>query len=156
MIKIRYATIADLPVIQKLNSMLFEKEYKEYDKSLDLEWPFGKTGEAYFKSRILGKNSCVLVAEQGEIIGYLSGGIVNGENYRKIKKFAEIEHTFILKDYQRKGIGTKMSQTFIDWCKKKKVEIIKVSATAQNKEAIDFYKKNGFKEYVVLLEKNMK
>ena len=48
--EIRKATLDDLKDIQKLNLLLFEKEYKEYDKLLDKDWTFGEKGKKYFLS----------------------------------------------------------------------------------------------------------
>jgi hypothetical protein len=36
----RKATIKDLKKIQELNLMLFEKEYDEYDKTLNVDWTY--------------------------------------------------------------------------------------------------------------------
>ena len=52
----RRATIEDLKDIRILYSKLFKKEYREFDKSLDLNWE-DREGGKYFKKRILSKNN---------------------------------------------------------------------------------------------------
>lgn len=47
--EIRKATIRDLKRIQDLNFLLFEKEKKEYDKFLNMDWTFGEKGTKCFK-----------------------------------------------------------------------------------------------------------
>ncbi len=41
---------------------------------------------------------------------------------------------------------------FVEWCKNKNVKILSVSASAENKQAIGFYHKNGFEDYSLVLE----
>jgi len=73
-ITIKKATIDDLKEIQELSLKLFEKEYKEYDSSLDLDWTLGKTGTKFFKNRITKEDGCVLIAiVENKVVGYLCG-----------------------------------------------------------------------------------
>ncbi len=62
------------------------------------------------------------------------------------------ENMFMLKEYRNLGIGTRLYEEFNKWCKKKKVGIIRVQATAKNQKAVDFYRKNNFKGYTLILE----
>jgi hypothetical protein len=156
-IKIRKATIKDLKEVQKLNLLLFQKEYKEYDKFLNLNWTFGERGTKAFKKVLTNKDRCTFVAEyNGKIIGYLAGGISTPEFYRNLPKVAELYNTLILEKYRNKKIGTKLYSEFVKWCKNKKFKIIKVQASAPNKKAINFYRKNGFKDYTLILENYLK
>lgn len=152
-IKIQKATIENLRDIQNLNLKLFEKEYKEYDKLLNCNWTFSEEGTQYFKDKILQKNNCSLVAvEKDKVVGYLVGGVTKGETYRNLPKMAELEDTFVLEEYRNLGIGTKLYEEFVKWCKSNGVKIITVQATAENNKAINFYRKNGFKDYTLVLE----
>jgi ribosomal protein S18 acetylase RimI-like enzyme len=152
-IKIRKADIDDLKDIQKLNLMLFKKEYDEYDKLLNLEWTFGKQGTQFFKDKLTKPENCGFIAKgNGKIVGYIVGGISKAETYRNMPKTAELDNMFILKEFRNKGAGTKLYDEFLKWCKSKNVEIIRVQASSLNKKAINFYRKNGFKDYILLLE----
>ena len=156
MIEIRKATIKDLKDIQELSLLLFKKEHKQWDKLLDLNWTFGKKGTSFFKESINGSKNCVFVAlDNDKIVGYLAGGETKGEEYRKLPKIAELDNMFILKKYREHGIGTRLYDSFIKWCKKRKVKIMKVEATAQNEQAINFYRKNKFKDYTLVLERKL-
>jgi diamine N-acetyltransferase len=152
-IKIRKATIADLKDIQSLNLLLFKKEKKEYDKLLDLNWTFGEVGTNYFTNKITKTECCVLVAiSKNKIIGYVCGGITKAEAYRKLPITAELDNMFVLEEYRSKGVGSMLYSEFMKWCKVNKVKKVRVQASAQNSLAIKFYKKNGFKEYTLILE----
>ncbi|MBI4116686.1 GNAT family N-acetyltransferase [Candidatus Pacearchaeota archaeon] len=154
---IRKATIEDLEDIQKLNLQLFEKEYNEYDKTLNLRWTFGKDGADYFKKRIKdSKNSFTIVVVIDEkIVGYLVGAICKLESYRNVDNSAELENMFVLKEHRNKGIGKELINKFLKWCEEKKVKRIKLVASAQNKKAIELYKNLGFNEHSITLEKEI-
>ncbi len=152
-IQIKKATINDLQDIQKLNLLLFKKEYEEYDKLLDLKWTFGKQGTDYFKDKLTKPGSCGFVAfVDGKVIGYIIGGICKAETYRNMPETAELDNMFILKEFRSKRIGTKLYKEFVKWSKSKNAEIIRVQVSSPNKEAINFYRKNGFKGYSLILE----
>jgi len=156
MIKIREAKLKDLKSIQKLALLLFEKEYKEWDKTLDLKWAFGEKGTKYFKKRIENENSYVLVAtENNNMVGCRIGTISKPEEFRIQSKYAEAELMFVLPEFRSKGIGTKMLNQFIGWCKEKGVKRIKLITHAKNKEAHKLDRKMGFEDYDLVFEKEI-
>jgi len=154
-VKIRRADIKDIKDIKdilRLNFDLFKKEHEEYDRSLNLKWTYND-GEKYFSDRIIKKNGFVEVAEaKGKIIGYLCGGISERKFYRRKAKYAELENMLIGDNFRGKGIGTRLTEDFINWCKRNKVNYIAVTASAQNKQGVDFYRTLGFKDYNLTLE----
>jgi len=152
----RKAKIKDLRDILRLNFELFKKEYREFDKSLNLNWTY-KEGKKYFRNRIVKKDGFVEVIENKErIIGYLCGGITKRLFFRKKAKYAELENMLIGKKFRGKGLGTKLTRDFINWCKKSKVDYIIVVASAQNKPTHKFYRKCGFKDYDLTLQLKIK
>lgn len=152
--RIQFATIENLGDILNLNHQLCIKENKEFDATINKDYPIQKSGEEYFKKRI--KNDCALVAfADDRIVGYLVGAIIETENYRNISKLAEEENMFVLEKYRNLGIGKQLLQEFIKWCKSKKVERIRTVASAQNTKAIEFYKREGFIDYNLVLEKEI-
>ena len=157
-VKIRRAILNDLKQIQQLNLALFQKEINDYDPSLDLNWTFGKLGTKYFKNRIRDKAyGGIWVALDGEkTIGYLSGGITRVEVYRKLPRTAELENTFVEPLYRSKGIGQKLFKEFVQWSKIHHVKKFRVQASAQNKKAIKLYQRQGYKDYNLTLEKDIK
>ena len=155
-ITIRKATLSDLKLIQELNHELCAKENREFDQTIDPNYPFSKKGEDYFKLRLVSDDSFVLVAENGtEIIGYLVGALIAPMDYRTVTKLAEAENMYIKDDFRSKGIGGKLVALFEDWCKERKVQRIRYVASAGNAEAIRFYKKRGCKEVDIGLEREL-
>jgi len=152
---IRKATKKDLQEVQKLNLKLLKKEKKEYDSLLDLNWVSGKEGIKHYKDRISKGDGCVLVAiVDCKIVGYLCGKLAKKGFYGRLPTIvvAELETTFVLDKFRSKGIGKKLYNKFIEWCKTKNVNKIMLEASPKNKLAIKFYKNNNFKDYSSVLE----
>jgi len=155
---IRKAMMKDLKDIQNLNFKLFEKEHKEYDSSLNLDWTFGKVGTKYFQDMISKERGCVLIAiVDDKIVGYLCGGLKQKkvESCRNLLIVAELENTFVLDEFRSKGIGKQLYSKFMEWCKMQNVEKIRVGVFAQNELAIKFYRNNNFKDYTLILESDL-
>ena len=75
-ILIRKATVNDLKDILRLNRKLFLKEYREFDKTLDVNWTYGKEGRKFFKNAIVKKeNFCEVEENKNKIVGYLNSGM---------------------------------------------------------------------------------
>lgn len=156
-LEIKKATIDNLKDIQNLNLMLFKKEYKEFDSSsLNLNWTFWKEWTKYYKKRLLKDDWCVFIAIiNKKIIGYLCWWISKAENYRILPIVWELENMFVLDEYRSKWIWKKLYDNFKIWCKEKNVWKLRVVADYKNKLWIIFYKKMNFKEYSLILEKDL-
>lgn len=144
-IEIKRASIKNLSDIQNLNNQLFELEYANFDPALKVGWPFEKDGEEYF-SDLLNNEIVYIAVVDDKIIGYLAGSI-NIETSYVTKSLAEVENMFILEDYRKYGIGTKLMNAFKKYCANEGIQEIKVTASAKNKNAINFYKKNDFEDF---------
>jgi ribosomal protein S18 acetylase RimI-like enzyme len=155
-IETRVATLLDIKVIQELNRELCLKENRDYDSTINPEYPTTEAGEEYFKSRLENPNSLALVAEEeGLPVGYLIGSLIAPEDYRTVSKLAEGENMYIKEAFRGRGVGGKLTKQFEAWCKEKGVEVIRYVASAGNIEGIKFYKSQGLKEVSVTLEKSL-
>ena len=147
---IRKANLEDLNAIQELNNNLFELEFNNFDDTLKVGWPFEKEGKEYFENML--NSEIVFVAEVEEkIVGYLAGSICEEVSYIT-ETFAELDNMCIDDNYRRYGIGTLLMDEFKKHCKEKNMQNIKVTASAKNSRAIQFYMKNGFEDYNITLK----
>jgi GNAT superfamily N-acetyltransferase len=154
--EIRKANIKDLQNIQGLNLQLFKNEHKKFDSTLDCNWTYSDSGTDYFKERVTKDDACAFVAIYDKrIVGYLVGAIVAPKEVRVVGKMAELENMFVLPKYQRFGIGTLLLNKFRAWCKSKRVVRLRTVASAQNSQGINFYHKNGFSDYDLVLEQDV-
>ena len=146
---IKKATLEDLKTIQNLNNQLFKLEKENYDSTLVSNWPLTNEGKLYFEDLI--KNHYVIVAIlNDEIVGYLAGTINEKGSYEEIQ-YGEINNMLIKDECRGYGIGKKLINNFKDYCMENNIYNVKVEASAKNKNAINFYKKNGFEEFNITL-----
>ena len=146
---IKKATLEDLKTIQNLNNQLFELEKENYDSTLVSNWPLTNEGKLYFEDLI--DNHYVIVAIlNNEIVGYLAGAINEKGSYEEIQ-YGEINNMLVKDEYRGYGIGKMLINNFKDYCRENNIYNVKVEASAKNKNAINFYKKNGFEEFNITL-----
>ena len=153
-IKIRKAKIEDFKEIQRLNYLLFKKEFDEYEHTLNIKWPYTKKAKEYFRDSI--KNSCTLVYEEdNKIVGYMIGRLRKKPAHRNNIVFVELDNMYIEKEYRGRGVGKKMVKMLEKWAEKKGANKLKVGAFVGNDGGMKFYKKLGFKEYEIFFEKDV-
>ena len=149
-VKIRKANIDDIENIKELNNKLFIYEYENFDSSLNVGWPFTEEGDKYFRDIIL--NEIVFVAIDDEkIVGYLAGTVDTKISYI-LKPISELDNFYIEESYRRCGIGSMLVDEFKRYCKSNGIDEMKVTASASNFYAIEFYKKNGFNDFEITLK----
>ena len=96
------------------------------------------------------ENYVILVAElDREIVGFIDYYVLPSvwEKWNE----ATINYLFIHKDYQGRGIGSKLLKEVIKQTDKMEIMELHVGTEKENKRAIRLYKKHGFlKEYLLL------
>lgn len=118
--EIKPATLDNLTPIQELNLLLFKKEFREFDSTLDTKWTFSKIGEDYYRDHITRDDNCAFVAlMDGEVVGYLAGCIGTMSSYRTPVRSAELENMFVRDTHRDMGIGSSLYETFVHWCQSK-------------------------------------
>lgn len=147
-IDIKVATIDDLESIQELNKKLCLSDNR-HDPSIIADWPFTESGEKYFRNRIEDKAVFVAKADK-QIVGYLAVSIKE-VTYRNIV-VGELDNIFVEEEYRKSKVGTKLIEAATNWWKSHDADKIYVNAYFNNKNAINFYKQNGFEEMDLGLE----
>jgi len=99
---------------------------------------------------LANENYVILVAELDyEIVGFIDYYVLPSvwEKWNE----ATINYLFIHKDYQGRGIGSKLLKEVIKQTDKMEIMELHVGTEKENKRAIRLYKKHGFlKEYLLL------
>ena len=83
----------------------------------------------------------LVAKEKSNLVGYLDGFFIKYDYGGQ----GEIVELFVSKEARRKGIGMKLIKEFLRICKNNKVDYVQVATSKENKKAIKFYKKSGFK-----------
>lgn len=152
-IDFRKAELKDLEDIQNLNKELFDLELECYDTTLVKDWSISNEGKKYFEDLI--NNSYVIVAIlNNEIVGYLAGTINEKGSYENVQ-YGEINNMFIKDSCRGYGVGKSLVSEFKLYCKNNGINNLIVTASAKNKNAISFYKKNGFEDFNLTLTMTM-
>ena len=72
-----------------------------------------------------------------------------------LEAIAEVENMYILEPCRNLGIGDMLMDEFEIWAKSKNANFLRVVATVQNTKGINFYRKNGFNDLDLTLEKKL-
>lgn len=146
---IKKANEGDLLKIRELNMKLFELEREQFVADLIIDKTCETGSEDYLKDMI--ENKIVLLAvTNNEIIGYLTG-VIESNNHDAMS-FARLKNIYILENYRKCGIGSKLINEFKKLCLEKGITILKVTTYAKNKIATSFYNKNGFEDWDITLK----
>lgn len=151
--KILEAKPDDWKVIQDLNVQLFISE-KDNDEDLDVDYPTSEEGIKYYQDIAKGKGGvCYLAYANDMPIGFI---ILNKKDfgYRK-SKYIEVESLGVNPEYRSQGIGHSLIEEAEKWAKKKNATKLFVSVYSPNSEGLNFYKKNGFYETGIELDKKL-
>ncbi|MEA1929849.1 MAG: GNAT family N-acetyltransferase [Patescibacteria group bacterium] len=142
---------------RRLNSKLSAKERQDFNDTIDETLLTSPGGRQYFASIIDDNNYVVLVAEdRDKIIGYGAGHTRATEDYRKKDVIlGQVETMWADDKYRGEGIGKEIVEKIEAALRGKGVNRIEVVASAGNIKAIDFYKREGYEEYDLVLEKNL-
>ncbi len=125
-VKINYTLRETYPIRNNLREILYVKNLKK-------KWRFER-GKIHFID---------LVAEENKkILGYLSGYFIK---YR-VDRTGEILDLIVSKNARGKGVGTELIKEFLNISKKQGINEITLTTPKENKKAIKFYEKLGFKK----------
>ena len=150
---IRKATLEDLSTIQELNNSLFKLEKDNYDPTLVNAWPLSEEGKDYF-SDLINNHYVIVALLDNSIVGYLAGSIEEKCSYVEVQ-YGKINNMLVKDEYRGYGIGKSLIDNFKEYCRTKDILNIKVVASYKNKNAIEFYCKNGFEEFDITLTKKI-
>jgi RimJ/RimL family protein N-acetyltransferase len=111
------------------------REPDEFNFSLEQEREF-------IKNSMNDENRLFLIGEiDGRIIANCSVGVISN-NKRYLHRAAM--GIAVCKDYWSNGIGKKMMQECIKWCKEKGIEQLELEVVTENNRAVSMYKNLGF------------
>jgi GNAT superfamily N-acetyltransferase len=155
MVKIRKATMNDLEAIRKLNQDLFVLENETLDKTIDVASSFSADHKKRFIDNI--KNDFVVVAiEDKAVVGYLVGKISEAESYRNVGKIVELDSFLVNEKFRSKKIGHRLVAELKKWAKTRGILRLRTTASAGNIKAIKFYNREGFEDYDLTLEQELR
>ena len=131
------ALMAQMKIID-CETKFLAREPGEFDLTLEQE-------QAFIRRSIDDENSLFIIGQVAdEIVANCSVGLISS---RKRYRHRAALGIGIKKAYWHKGIGKKMIQTCIDWCKEKGVEQLELEVVTENERALALYQSLGFQIY---------
>lgn len=119
---------------------------KQYDKNISDNFIV----KEFYETKINDDNNCILVAKiDNKIIGYLYGFILNSDI--DIEQKAQLDALYVEEEYRKLGIANSLINEFINWAKLKQVKFIELNVCNENINAINLYKKYGFKDIKTIM-----
>ncbi|MFX0138112.1 MAG: GNAT family N-acetyltransferase, partial [Candidatus Hodarchaeota archaeon] len=111
-------------------------------KTLDLKYKLESTPD-----------SVIIADDNGDIIGMVLVDI--GRDPYSGQILGQIYNFIIESEYRTKGIGSKLIESALDFCRKKKVSLVRVNARRDVKAAVKLYEKFGFSESFIVMEQEL-
>ncbi|MHA1959108.1 MAG: N-acetyltransferase family protein [Candidatus Thorarchaeota archaeon] len=152
---LRSATTDDIPTVAQLwaESALYHAEIESrFQYVEDIIRP---TIE-HFLNELQSEKCYIAVAQLGEdIIGYIKANIFEKAPIHIHRRMGFVDGLFVNPDVRRKGVGSGLWNKALDWMKQKSVSKAQLWVTSANAEAMEFWKKRGFKELNVQFELDM-
>ena len=150
---IREATLSDIPRVLELSKALFLDPSSSSDVYANTEWPMTDVGKEAFEGAL--QDGFLWVAEaESEVVGFICAEVSPELDWRPIKR-VELLSFYITPDHRSEGFGAQLVEKLTEWSKAQGAKLIFVSAYTDNERGIDFYKKMGFHDYAVELEKDL-
>ena len=143
--KIRAISIDEIGIIKPLWESL---NAHHQSKSTHFKDHFSKfTFEKRMDGLKMRERLIVYLAEdKGESVGYCIAS-VDGLT-------GEIDSVFVNERYRGKGVGEKLISRGLKWLEAQKCEAIKVSIAEGNENVLGFYRRFGFAERLIVMQKN--
>jgi GNAT superfamily N-acetyltransferase len=142
--KISIATINDIEVLTRVEIESKSKSIPQLIEGFEVDhdarlhrwqtWFGGRSPQTSLPERIAFK---ALTGDQ--IVGYIAGHLTTRYNLD-----TEIQSFYVLKEYQRKGVGSALLMAFVNWLKKNNATTLCVGIARQNPYQA-FYLKHGGK-----------
>ena len=109
----------------------------------------------YFERHVRSRLRKALIAERdGEIIGFLLGELRKLPPIFTTPRQAYVDSLGVVESERNKGIGALLLNSFEEWAKERQMPFITLNVRAENKSAIRFYERCGFKA-ISLVEKKL-
>ena len=145
--QIRKLNIIDLENLQKLSIKTFRETFEEVNTEEDMQKYLAENlSLEKIKSELENPNSEFYFAEnENEVLGYLKINFGDAQTENQGNEALEIERIYVLKEFFSLKIGQVLFEKSLEIAKEKKLKFIWLGVWEENKRAIRFYEKNGFK-----------
>jgi ribosomal protein S18 acetylase RimI-like enzyme len=151
--EIRLATLADLNACLALDDS-FETEYvwqmeeRSEARQITVNLRLTRLPRPMKVRNVVSRDDLVSDYQRGDNLWvYDEGGVIVGFISAVAEEWnqsASIHNLAVAPAYRRKGIGSLLMRTVLDWARQKKLRVVLLDTSTKNYPAICFYQKHGF------------
>lgn len=148
-VKINAVGVEDAELIRQLAIQTFSESFAEYNTAENMRLYIQRNfSNEIFKSELENENFLFLVIEyRNTPAGYIKIKFNAKHPEIEYESSIEIERFYILREFQRKGIGRKAMNYIIDLAKAHDYETLWLGVWEHNHNAIAFYETMGFNAF---------
>jgi len=112
--------------------------------------------ERFVSSLLLIDDARVLVAEDGgTVIGYCIGQMMTRPPVFKKELHGFITDMTVTASCRRRGVGTMLLAAMMDWFASRKIDRVELNVVPGNSSGVNFWRKQGFRDYMHVLFKDL-
>lgn len=150
--QIRAAKVEDLPILKS-----FEQAVIAYERPYAPNLKEDPISYYDIKHLIEREDADIIVATKNDkIIGSGYSLIKDSKPYKKYKQYAYLGFMFVLPEYRGQGVNGLIMKSLIEKANARHVTEIELDVYAENQNAINAYKKVGFKSSILNMRFNTK
>jgi ribosomal protein S18 acetylase RimI-like enzyme len=150
---IRRAVVADLPRLAEL-----WKEFIDFNADFDPAFNRSPAGHVHWAAMAEGRLEdpawVIFVAvEEGDAVGYCMAGLGENPPMMALRSCGFIQELAVSSDCRRRGIGSGLHEAAAAWLKDMGAARVELHVASANPISTAFWRKLGYKEYVVRMAK---
>lgn len=143
--KIRKATFEDIDYIFEWYSRVAQNDLDSGASDVEVKFTTNKT-LTEIAWGVVCEEDCYLIAEEDwKRAGFLTWDAGSTHKYFGMKNIASLNFLLVEDEFRHKWFWDALIKEFTKWAKEKKADALEIYVVPENKEAVDFYDKHGFK-----------
>ena len=148
-IQIKKVSLPDIDELQSISRQTFLETFAEGNTESDMKKYLEENlSIAKLTSELVIPDSEFYFALiQNKVVGYLKLNFGDAQTELKDQKALEIERIYVLKEFHGQKVGQIIYDTALQIASSIKADFLWLGVWENNSRAINFYKKNGFKEF---------
>ena len=145
-VNIRKAKLSDLSALVSMAIGLTTHECEFDPLLLPNPGKFKSDYVKYFRRHLKRKNSIALIAKsRGRAAGYALLEVRKRPPFFRERRYLYIHDLFVPERYRRRGVGSALINETKKIAAERNTRVVELSAYAKNKDALRFYRSQGFR-----------
>lgn len=139
----KVTTIEDAKKCNELLTKLIKSE-KKYNNNINEKYEVTEWFEKVYNEKY---NTIYVAKIENKIVGYIYCKINSIDNGPTLKREGLIDGLYVEEEYRKQGIATKLMEAAKEWAKKMEIKYVFLNVLEENKNAMNLYLKNEFKNF---------